>query len=122
MGPPSLPESGSSPPQITADALSRAVAFGRSIAASIVTSSAAAPPPPPPRMSKVSLPPTLRPATASSIAGAAVASTAIAVVADPLHHRSNLMPPAAVPQGAMTTPDAPQLFMHDPCIDVVFVP
>ncbi|CAO2189261.1 unnamed protein product [Urochloa humidicola] len=117
MGPPSLVE-------IPPDALTCAVAFGNTIAAGIVTSSTAAPPPPPPRMPMISS--TLRPATTSAtaeIVGAAADHVgASRNDEDPLHHRSNLTPPASLPQGSMKTPDAAQLFLPDPSIDAVFVP
>lgn len=33
-------------------------------------------------------------------------------IADPLHHRSNVTPPASVPKGSLQTPDEMQLFLH----------
>ncbi|CAL4905934.1 unnamed protein product [Urochloa decumbens] len=42
--------------------------------------------------------------------------------ADPLHHTSTLTPPAAVPLGALQTPDAAQLFYPDKNINPILVP
>ncbi|CAL5049424.1 unnamed protein product [Urochloa decumbens] len=80
------------------------------------TSSATRPAPTPPPMVLVA--PVL-PTTA-----AAAPSTPVAVVvgSDPLHHTTNLTPPAPVPEGSMQTPVAPQIFFHDPYMNPAFVP